>query len=121
MNHGGLLERNFYFCLAAGCRRVDGYDNSFKVAAQSGPLLIADHRKRKFSARQILLIAHVFVGRQQKLEARRLHCRYQFAVNEPIPAAFNDLHNDVALESVAKRSGSALSKSMSIDRLNELL
>jgi hypothetical protein len=100
--HGVLLERNFYLGKAAGCRHVDGRNNSINVAAQNWPLLIADYNKRNLSARQILLVTHVFVGRQQKLEARRLRCRYQFAVEEPVPAAFNGFNNDVAFESCSE-------------------
>jgi hypothetical protein len=39
----------------------------------------------------------------------------------PVPAAFDGFNDDMAFESVAKRSRSALSKSMSIDRLDEWL
>ena len=86
--HGrGLIERNFYLGVAAGCCGVHSLDNPRHVATQRRPLLVADHDEGDFSARQILLITNVFVGRQQKLEPCGLCCRYQFAVDKPVPSA----------------------------------
>jgi hypothetical protein len=76
--------------------------------AQNWPLLIADNYKRDFPACQVLLVPHVLVSRQQKLEACRLGCRYQFAVRQSVPSAFYGFNYDVAGEGVSKRSGSAV-------------
>jgi hypothetical protein len=65
-------------------------------------LLIADHHKRDVPAFQVLLVTHVFVGRQQKLETCRLGSRYQFAVSKPVPSALDSFDHDMALEGIAK-------------------
>ena len=103
-----LLERNFHFGITARRGCIHGGYDPFNVVAQSGPLLIADHHKRDFATGQVLLVTHVFVGRQQKLETFRLSCRYELAVSKSVPSAFYRFNNDVALEGVSKRSGGAV-------------
>lgn len=98
------LERYFNFGEATRCRDIHGGHNPFDVAAQNRPLLIAEHHKRDCTSRQILLIARVFVSRQQNIEARGLRRRDRFAIRRPFPSPFNRFDNDVALEGVPKRS-----------------
>jgi len=104
------LERYFNFGKATGCRGIHGGQNPFCVAAQNRPLLIAEHHKRDCPSCQILLIAQVFVGRQQNIEARGLRRRDQFAIRRPFPSTFKGFDNDVAGEGVPKRSRCAVVK-----------
>jgi hypothetical protein len=78
------------------------------VAAQDGPLLVSDDHKRDFPAFQVLLVTHIFVRGQQKLEAGSLGSRYQFAIGEPIPSAFKAFNNDVTCERIPQRGGCAV-------------
>src|SRR5271170_3138498 len=98
-----LLEWNFHFRIAARSGSIDSSHDPFNVAAQSWPLLIADHYKRDFPAFQVLLVTHILVSRQQKVETCGLSSRYQLAVSKPVPSTFNGFNNDVALEGITKR------------------
>src|ERR1035437_9725321 len=80
IRRGRLPERNVHFGVAARCGRVEGGNYLFHVSAQGRPLLVSENDKSDFSARQVLLVPDVFVGRQQKVKARGLSDRYQFAV-----------------------------------------
>jgi hypothetical protein len=80
-------EWDVHFGQATGSGGIHRGHNPVNVSPQGRPLLIADHHERDLSARQVLLVAHVFVRRQQKLEPRRLSSRYQFAVDKPVPSA----------------------------------
>jgi len=53
------LERYFNFGETTRCRGIHGGHDPFDVAAQNRPLLIAEHHKRDFPPRQVLLIAQV--------------------------------------------------------------
>ena len=74
-------ERNFDLGKAARRSRIHSSHNPFNMKAQRRPLLIADHDECYFPALHVLLIAYVFIGRQQNLEPRGLRRRYQFAVH----------------------------------------
>lgn len=104
----GLPERNFHFEIATRRGCIHRSHDPFNVAAQNGPLLIADYHKRDFPALQVLLVADVLVRREQNFETFRLGCRDQLAVNEAIPSAFYSFNNSVAFEGISKRSGSAV-------------
>jgi hypothetical protein len=71
-------------------------------------LLIADNYERYFPVVQILLVAYVFVSRQQKVETFGLSNRYQFAVNQSVPSAFHGFNNDVSLEGISKQGRGAV-------------
>jgi len=112
---GGLLERYIHFGITAGSRCIHSGHNPFHVAAQSGPLLIADNHEREFPTFQVLLVTHVFVSRQQKLEAGGLSSLYQFAVSKPVPSLFDGFNHHMASSAYRSGAGVPLSKSMSID------
>ena len=64
-----LSKRDPDFRDAARSGRINGLHDPFDVSAQRGPLLVANYNKSDSPAVQILLITHVFVGRQQDIEA----------------------------------------------------
>jgi hypothetical protein len=64
------LERYFNFGETTRCRGIRGGHDPFDIAAQNRQLLIAEHDKRDCPSRQVLLIAQVFVGRQQNIKDR---------------------------------------------------
>jgi hypothetical protein len=94
--------RDFHFGKAAWRGCIDGGHDSFDVAAQGGPLLVANNQKRHLPGFQVLLVTQVFVSRQQKLETCGLSSLYQFAVSKPVLSAFNGFNNDMALEGMPK-------------------
>src|SRR5271157_1860756 len=100
---GSLLEWYIHFGITARRGCIDSGHDPFDVAAQGGPLLIADNHKRDLPAFQVLLETYVLVSRQQKLKTRRLSSRYQFAVKKLVPSAFNGFNHHMALERVPER------------------
>ena len=110
MRDGGLLERYVHFGITAGSRCIHSGYNPFNVAAQSGPLLIADNHERDFPGFQVLLVTDVFVSRQQKLETCRLSSRYQFAVKKPVLSSFDGFNHHMALERMPERGWSTVIK-----------
>ncbi len=96
-------ERDIHLGVTPRSGRIHSGRNPFNVSAQGGPLLIAENHERDFPAFQILLVTYVFVSRQQKIETLRLSSRYQFAVHQPVPSAFDCFNHDVALEGISKR------------------
>ena len=103
IRRGRLPERNFHFGVAARYGRVHGGNDLFHLSAQSRPLLVSENHKSDFSARQVLLVPDVLVGCQQKVKARSLSGRYQFAVHKPIPSPFDCFHDYMTFEGMAKR------------------
>jgi hypothetical protein len=105
-----LLERDLYLCKASGCCHVHRSDHPLNVTAQDRPLLIADHDEGDFSPSQVLLVTHVFVGCQQDVETCGLSLRYQFAVYQPIPSAFDGFNHNMTLEGITERGWGAVIK-----------
>jgi hypothetical protein len=79
-------ERDVNLDITARCGGVHSGNNFFNIPAQDGPLLIAEHDKSNFPARQDLLIPHIFIGRQQKFEACGFGRRYQVIIHQPVPS-----------------------------------
>lgn len=107
------LERDFYFSITSGCGCVHGGHDSLHVAAQSGPLLIAQDHKRDLPALQILLVTHVFVvSRISKPSASAA------AIRSPLTSRSHprSIASTIVCPFRASRSGAGvpLSKSMSI-------
>jgi len=74
------------------------------------PLLTAQNHNRDLAPRNILLILHIPVGRQQQIEARRFGRAQQIAVPEPVPALFSGCADGVTRKVRAKRHGRCLIK-----------
>ena len=91
----GSAKWNFYFDKTARCCGVDRGDNPIYVKAQDGPLLIANHDERDLAAFEVLLEAHVLVGRQEQLKSLRFGYGDKVAIREPIPAALDRFYHDV--------------------------
>jgi hypothetical protein len=100
---GGLPERDVHFGAGARGGRVHRSNDLFNLSAQGRPLLVSENHKSDFTARQVLLVPNVFVGRQQNLKACGLGDRYQFAVNKPVSSTFDCFHDDMTFEGIAKR------------------
>ena len=65
-----LLKGYVNLNIAAGCGRIDRFNDALNVGAKSRPLLLAENRNRDHTNRKVLLIAHVLVGCQQDVESR---------------------------------------------------
>ena len=107
---GSLFEWDVHLGVTAGCRCIHSGYNPFNIAAQCGPLLIADNHERDFPGFQLLLVTDVFVSRQQKLETCRLSSRDQFTVKKPVPSSFGGFNHHVALERIPERGWSTVIK-----------
>jgi hypothetical protein len=76
---------------------IDRFDDEVNVGLEARPLLATQNHDRDFSAREILLIAHVLVGGQEHFEAGRIHGQQQLAVLEGVPTSLRggaDLMSD---------------------------
>ncbi|MGO9271992.1 MAG: hypothetical protein ACLQOO_17300 [Terriglobia bacterium] len=72
-------------CVTARCGRIHGRDNKLDVRPKFRPLLPAEHNDGDLSAGEILLTAHVFVGRYQHVKTGGFSGAKQFAVFELAP------------------------------------
>jgi len=93
-----LVEGYVHLGVTARSCCIHSGHNLFDMAAQSGPLLIADNHERDFPAFQVLLVTDVFIGGHQNIETFRLGNRYQFAVQKPVPSSFDGLNHNMSLE-----------------------
>src|ERR1035438_4750449 len=75
-----LLVRDVYLGKAAGCGRVDSFNDLLNVRPKQRPLLLAENDDCDFTGRQILLKAHVLVGSQQKVEPGSFRRGQQIAI-----------------------------------------
>lgn len=85
----GLSLRRWWhrdFQVAAGLGGINRFDDSMNVGPEAGPLLPAQNHDGDFAAGKILLVAHVFVGGQQHIEAGGFRGQQQFAVLERVSA-----------------------------------
>jgi hypothetical protein len=62
-------RRNLDLDIAAGHRCVHRLDDTLYMRTQLWPLLNTEHHDGDFPVAQILLLAQIFVGRQQNIEA----------------------------------------------------
>jgi hypothetical protein len=73
------------FQVAAGLGGIDRFDHEVNVGLEARPLLAAQNHDCDFSAREILLIAHVLAGGQEHFETGRFRGQQQLAVLESVP------------------------------------
>jgi hypothetical protein len=76
---------------------IDRFDDEVNVGLEARPLLATQNHDRDFSAREILLIAHVLVGGQEHFETGRIRGQQQLAVLEGVPTSLRggaDLMSD---------------------------
>ena len=72
--------------VTAWCRRVHGCNDSLDVQAHDRPRRVSKHNESDRSAREVLLMANVLVGRQEHIESAGFGGVEQLAVAQPVPA-----------------------------------
>jgi hypothetical protein len=65
-----LLKGYVNLNIAAGCGRIDRFNDALNVGAKSRPLLLAENHNRDRTDRKVLLITHVLVRCQQDVKSR---------------------------------------------------
>jgi len=84
---GVLSIGKLHFRLASRLCRVHGGSNPVEIQPHYWPLRSAQHYNRYFAATEVLLIAHVLIGRKKHVEIRVLRFGQQFAVGERVPSS----------------------------------